>query len=92
MQSFVERRHLCFKHPFTCMLAGPTSSGKTVLIRKILENYEKTIHFEEKPEILKVLWAYGQWQSLYEKKMSKIDAKYVDGLLQRMTSMSSSRI
>ena len=25
-----------FKHPFTCTIAGPTGSGKTVLLQKIL--------------------------------------------------------
>ena len=24
----VNRKYLAFQHPFTCMLAGPTSSGK----------------------------------------------------------------
>ena len=25
-----------FRHPFTCMLAGPAQSGKTTLIQKII--------------------------------------------------------
>ena len=27
---------IIFKHPFTCLIAGPTQSGKTYLLQKIL--------------------------------------------------------
>ena len=81
MQLFTERRHLQFKHPFTCMVAGPTSSGKTVLIRRIIKDYDKTIHFKnEMPQPLRVMWAYGQWQDLYNEKLTKCEVQYIDGL------------
>lgn len=77
----VEGKHLKFKHPFTCMLAGPTSSGKTVLIRRIIKDYDKTFYFKaEIPVPLKVMWAYGQWQSLYNEKLDKCNINYIDGL------------
>ena len=80
MQS-VDRKHLCFKHPFTCMLAGPTGSGKTVLMRNILKDYDKTIHFKsEIPLPLKVMWAYGQWQDLYNESLGACDVQYIEGL------------
>src|SRR5258708_30363383 len=80
-QISVERKHLCFKHPFTCMTAGPTSSGKTVLIRQILGNYENCIYFKnEMPNQLKVIWAYGQWQELYNEKIDKNDITYIEGM------------
>lgn len=61
----VDKKHLTFKHTFTCMTAGPTSSGKTVLIRRILEHHKLLIYFKnESIENLKIIWAYGQWQSL----------------------------
>jgi Ni2+-binding GTPase involved in maturation of urease and hydrogenase len=41
----VDKKHLSFKHPFTCITAGPTSSGKTVLIRRILKH--KSLFFQE---------------------------------------------
>ena len=80
-EEFVERKHMQFKHPFTCMVAGPTSSGKTVLVRRIIKDYDKTFYFRnECPSPLKVLWAYGQWQSLYEEKLDKCEIQYIDGL------------
>src|SRR5882672_4842945 len=58
-----------FKHPFTAMVAGPTGSGKTILIRRILKNY-KILLANLRPEAsshgLRVLWCYGVWQSLYD--------------------------
>lgn len=77
----VERKHLTFKHPFTCMIAGPTSSGKTVLIRRILRHNKALIYFKDnKIQTLKILWAYGQWQKLYEEKIPDVEVRYVDGL------------
>jgi len=30
--------HVKFKHPFTCIVAGPTGSGKTSVVIKLLQN------------------------------------------------------
>jgi hypothetical protein len=58
----IERKHLSFKHPFTCIAASPTSSGKTVLVRRILKHHKRLIYFKKESIVkLKVLWAYGQW-------------------------------
>ncbi len=43
----VERKHLSFKHPFTCMAAGPTSSDKTFLVRRILRHHMSIIYFKD---------------------------------------------
>jgi hypothetical protein len=81
MQSIaVESKHLCFKHPFTCMLAGPTGSGKTRLIIDILKEHKKTFYFNEKINSLNVLWAYGQWQDLYSNSIENTLTTYVEGL------------
>ena len=77
----VNRKYLAFQHPFTCMLAGPTSSGKTVLVKSIIENHKKTLYFSgESPETLKVVWAYGQWQSFYDLPTNNCQVEYIDGL------------
>lgn len=59
----VDLKHLQLKHPFTCLIAGPTGSGKTHLIRNILKSY-KNIFFNLNKPVIKVLWAFGQWQPL----------------------------
>lgn len=52
-----------FIHPFTCMVAGPTSSGKTVLVESLLMNHKFTIgNISEKP---KIIWCHGQMQERY---------------------------
>ena len=49
------------QHPFTCIVAGCTQSGKTVWVKNILENAQKTIN----PSPQRIIWCYGQWQPLY---------------------------
>src|SRR5437868_5442427 len=77
----MSENHLKFIHPFTCMVSGPTSSGKTYLIRNILSAHQMLIKFEEKIQNLKVLWAYGQIQNLYSQEISSnVTTKYISGL------------
>lgn len=45
-----------FKTPFNCLVAGPSFSGKTTWVRKVLENHERLI---SKFKNLKVLWCHG---------------------------------
>ena len=49
------------QHPFTCMVAGCTQSGKTIWVKKLLENAKTTIS----PPLERIIWCYGQWQPLY---------------------------
>ena len=49
------------QHPFTCIVAGCTQSGKTVWVEKLLENAKTTIS----PPPKRIIWCYGQWQPMY---------------------------
>lgn len=51
-----------FKHPFTCTIAGPTQSGKTSLLKKIL--IYNPILFDVPPE--NIIYCYSTWQSNFE--------------------------
>jgi DNA replication protein DnaC len=61
--------HIIFKHPFTCILAGPTGAGKTVLLSKIL-TYKNEI-IDPKPE--KIIYCYKSWQSIYDTISNSLD-------------------
>jgi hypothetical protein len=63
------------------MSAGPTSSGKTVLVRRLLKHHKSIIYFKGMSiEKLKVLWAYEQWQNLYKEEIPNVEMRYVEGL------------
>ena len=74
----VDKKYLTFRHPFTALIAGMTGSGKTFLLRKILEDQNLTFSGFNGP--LKVLWCYGQWQELYNQKIPGVNIIYLDGL------------
>ena len=50
-----------WKHPFTCVVAGPTGCGKTVWVKEFLKY--KSILMSPLPE--ETVWCYGEWQSGY---------------------------
>ncbi len=47
-----------FKHPFTCLVSGPTQSGKTHFTVELLKNMKKMIT----PVPTRVVWCHGQNQ------------------------------
>jgi hypothetical protein len=49
------------QHPFTCIVAGCTQSGKTVWVKSLLENAQTTI--SATPQ--RIILCYGQWQPSY---------------------------
>ena len=51
-----------WKHPFTCLVSGPTGSGKTMWVREFLKY--KAVMMDIVPE--EVIWYYGSWQSVYD--------------------------
>ena len=66
-----------FKHPFTCMLAGPTMSGKTTILTKILANRSTLID----KNINRIIYCYARWQGSYDKmKLENPIIEFVEGL------------
>jgi hypothetical protein len=51
----------CNTHLHACIVAGCTQSGKTVWVKYLLENAQKTIS----PPPQRIIWYYGQWQPSY---------------------------
>ena len=67
-----------FLHPFTCIVAGMTSSGKTVFVRRLLNNWKNVISIDKKE--LKPLWCYGQMQNVYNEKLDNVVLNHFKGI------------
>ena len=52
-----------FRHPFTCMLAGPAQSGKTTLIQKIIRQAWGGL-IRAPPAL--IIYCYSRWQEIYD--------------------------
>ena len=68
-----------FKHPFTCVVAGPSGSGKSMLVRNILKNFQTLTDITK--DNIRVKWCYKKFQPIFKFKLSdnvKID--YYQGL------------
>jgi len=60
-------------HPFTCVIAGPTGSGKTYFVKRFLDNIDQLCN----PVPKEILWCYGEWQSQYRDLRN---VKMIEGL------------
>ena len=62
-----------WKHPFTCVISGPTQSGKTHFVTQFLKYLSDMMN----PTPDEVIWYYGEWQAGYE---TMGEVMFVDGL------------
>lgn len=75
---------LKFIHPFTCIVAGPTGSGKTVFVRKLLKFNQDLI--EKPPQ--KIIWCYGVYQNAYTEMLSEIPGiDFIEGFPSNFESL-----
>lgn len=58
--------HIPFSHPASILIAGPSRSGKTVFVRRMLS--EKMID----PFPTRIVFVFGEWQKEYEKLKSQV--------------------
>ena len=64
-------------HPFTCMVAGMTGSGKTVWVQSLLQQAQTVI--DQPPE--RIIWCYSQWQPAYTQLLMMIPTiEFVKGI------------
>ena len=63
-----------WQHPFTCIVAGPTQSGKTEFVKRFIENLEDMVT----PLPTRIVWSYGEWQPAYQTLLDNVD--FVQGL------------
>ena len=70
-----QRFHL--EHPFTCMVAGMTGSGKSVWVKSLLQQAQKAIY----PPPERIVWCYSQWQPAYSELLMTIPGiEFVKGI------------
>ena len=66
-----------FRHPFTCMIAGPSKSGKTTLLKEIILN--KDILISEPPQ--RIVYCYSRWQDNFDQLKKQLSfIEFVQGL------------
>ncbi len=67
-----------FQHPATVMFAGPSKSGKTQLVKKILLNNDHC--FSKKPQ--RIFYCYSRWQPAYDELNNKTipQIQFIQGL------------
>lgn len=65
-----------FQHPFTCIISGPSFSGKTFFVKMLLQNCEKM--FSKNVE--NVIFVYNSWQPLYDDLLKMYDVKFIKGI------------
>ena len=53
---------VCLKTPFSMMVVGPSGSGKSHFVNKLISQREHL--FDKAPE--RVVWCYGIWQPFYK--------------------------
>ena len=61
--------------PFNCLISGPSQSGKSSFVAKIIR--EKEYLFSSVPQ--NIVWFYGVWQRAYDELGSSVN-KWVEGL------------
>ena len=62
-----------WKHPFTALIAGPTGSGKTCFVQKLINHLPEMT--DPVPE--EVIWCYGEWQTGYQHMRG---VRFIEGL------------
>jgi len=70
------------RHPFTCVVAGPSQSGKTMWVMRLLQHKDKMIKTEDGDTVNKIVWYYGSSPSIIEPKdkLKDLDIEFKKGL------------
>ena len=72
----VHNNAMLFSHPFSMIISGPSQSGKTTLVERII----KTKNTMVKPQIAKITWFYGSESSITKLRDTYPDIKFCSGL------------
>ena len=64
-----------WKHPFTCVVAGPTSSGKTYFVARLIKHVAEMVD----PAPQRIFWFYGEWQDAYT-PLRELGISFIEGM------------
>lgn len=71
-------------HPFTLICSGPTGSGKTRFVKRIITSGDTVI--DGPPD--NIIWLYGEYQDTYdEMKASISNVRFIEGFPQDLDSL-----
>ena len=63
-----------WKHPFTCIVAGPTMCGKTVFVKRFLHNLRDMCN----ARFDRILFYYDEWQDSCNRDFKTADGRVVE--------------
>jgi hypothetical protein len=69
---------LRFKNPFTMIVAGPSSCGKSYFVRNLLLHVNKLCDIQYN----KIYWCYSVWQPLYDELKAIENIVFIEGLIE----------
>ena len=72
------------QHPFTCIVSGPTGSGKSVFTLKLIQHAQQVIT----PPPERIMYCYGEYQQIFE---NYYNVEFHDGLPDFVTIDGKSR-
>lgn len=71
-------KDLLLKHPFTCLVAGSTSSGKTTIVSKLVSHIHSLIT-PDLPLPVRVMWCSGSYVSIPPLDSETVSLTAVEG-------------
>jgi len=71
--AFIIMTHHMWIAPFTCVISGPTSSGKSVFVRRLLKHVKTIVD----PPPGRILYCYGVYQKIFSEME---DVEFNEGL------------
>ena len=81
MDGFASIDHdLRLQHPFSCVISGPSNSGKTYFVKKLIADADRLV---SKP-FENVVYIYNCWQPLYDELSSIRNIRFIQGIPERL--------
>src|SRR4029434_9360518 len=64
------------QHPFSCMISGPSNSGKTYLVKMLIMYADRVIC----NKINNIVYIYNCWQPLYDDLLKIRHINFIQGI------------